>query len=102
MARRFVSKERRGAMPNNNSAVKRMRRSAISRERNKAVRSEITSVRNEVQAVLGGKEADAAKKVFSRYCSVLDKAAKRGVIGKNTAIRRKRRASQRLAKVAAT
>ena len=89
-------------MPNTNSAVKRMRKSAISRERNKAIRSEITSVRREAQEVLGGKEADAAKKVFSRYCSVLDKAAKRGVIGKNTAIRRKRRASQRLAKVAAT
>ena len=89
-------------MPNTKSAVKRMRTSAIAREKNKAIRAEITTVRRAALEVLGGKEKDVAKKVFSRYCSVLDKAAKRGVIGRNTAIRRKRRAAQRLAKPAAS
>lgn len=78
-----------------------MRTAAIATRKNKAVRAEITTVRRAAMEVLGGKETEVAKKVFSRYCSVLDKAAKRGVIGRNTAIRRKRRASQRLAKGAA-
>ena len=89
-------------MPNSNSAVKRMRKSAIARDSNRAIRAEITSVRREAHEKMGGKDTDEAKKVFSRYCSVLDKAAKRGVIGRNTAIRRKRRASKRLANAAAS
>ena len=43
------------------------------------------------------KDQKACGEAFSAYCSVLDKAAKKGVIKKNTAIRRKSRAAGHLA-----
>ncbi|MBI2437421.1 MAG: 30S ribosomal protein S20 [Lentisphaerae bacterium] len=43
------------------------------------------------------KDVEKSRQVFSAYCSTLDKAASKGIIKKNTAIRRKRRAAARLA-----
>ena len=48
-----------------------------------------------IDAVASG-DADAGAEAFRRFCSCLDKAAKKGVIKKNTATRSKSRAAARL------
>ena len=81
-------------MPNIKGAGKRMRTSEKSRQRNVAAKTRIRNIRRTVlEDHAGGADLQAA---FRKYCSALDKAAKRGIISKNTAVRRKRRASARL------
>ncbi|MBP7275614.1 MAG: 30S ribosomal protein S20 [Kiritimatiellae bacterium] len=79
-------------MPNIKSAAKRMRQSRKRQAVNKTVKSEIKHFRRKVVGT-----EPVTPETYSRYCSMLDKAAKRGVIKKNTAIRRKRRAASRMA-----
>lgn len=83
-------------MPNIKSAMKRVRTSLKARARNKAVKTEISWVRRRLFETVDGKDANAARQAFQIYCSVLDKAAKHGIVKKNTAIRRKRRAAAKL------
>lgn len=47
--------------------------------------------------IASGKEAEAAK-LFPKLQQAIDKAAKRGIIKKNTADRKKSRASKKIAK----
>lgn len=49
--------------------------------------------------IVGGQKADAQKSLAEAY-QAIDKAAKRGVIKKNTAARKKSRLAKALAKVA--
>ena len=89
-------------MPNIEGAAKRMRQAERARQRNIAVRSRIKNVRRqllEMTAVAESGKLDTA--VYRKYCSLLDKAAKIGVIKKNTAVRRKRRATERIRRQAA-
>ncbi len=73
-----------------------MRQAEKNRRRNVKVKTRIRQIRGKVLA--GAPSADAAKELFRAYCSELDKAVKKGVIRKNTAIRRKARAAARLRK----
>lgn len=83
-------------MPNLKSAKKRMRVSERQRKENYAVRSRVRRHRRRfLDAVLKG-EKEIVQQAFSEYCSILDKAAKRNVIKKNTAIRYKARAAAKL------
>ncbi|NLB55142.1 MAG: 30S ribosomal protein S20 [Lentisphaerae bacterium] len=88
-------------MPNTDSAKKRMRSSAKQRLANKSIKSVISSTRRKMFESLAANDVEASKKNFSTYCSVLDKASKKGVINKNTAIRRKRRSAKHLATMSA-
>jgi len=81
-------------MPNIKGAEKRMRQAEKARVKNKAVKTEIKHVRREALSLEAGTAEPEA--VYRKYCSVLDKAAKKGVIKKNTAQRRKARAHARL------
>ncbi len=83
-------------MPNIKSAGKRMRNAEKSRQQNKGVRSVVRTAR---AALLEG-EADcpATEAAYRAYCSVLDKAVKKGVMARNAATRRKTRAANRLRK----
>ncbi len=83
-------------MPNIKSAIKRARTSEKSRKSNRAVKTRVASARREVFTECDARALENADKAFRTYCSVLDKAAKRGIIKKNTAIRRKRRAAAKL------
>ncbi len=85
-------------MPNIKSAAKRMRTSEKSRRQNVDAKSRIKHARREVLAQTTGGVQEKAGEVFRRYCSLLDKSVKRGIIKKNTAVRRKRRAAVRLRK----
>ena len=83
-------------MPNIKSAKKRLRRAARQTESNAPFKTRVKSARRKfMEAVEAGDKASGAL-ALSAYCSALDKAAKKGVIRKNTATRRKGRASNRL------
>ena len=83
-------------MPNIKSAKKRMRTSEERRINNRAVKTRIKNVRRAFLENTEETPSETASDAFRTYCSVLDKAAKKGTISRNTAIRRKRRASARL------
>ncbi len=83
-------------MPNLHSAVKRMRLAEAARQRNRAIKAKVSTMRRQLFESVANQDLEKAKLVYSDYSSSLDRAAKRGVIKKNTAIRRKRRAAAKL------
>lgn len=86
-------------MPNSKSARKRMRQSATQEVVNRAKKSEIASLRRELQESIDDGNREKSEGLFKRYCSLLDRAAKKGVIARNTANRRKSRVAARLGAV---
>lgn len=88
-------------MPTLKSAAKRMRQAEKRRLRNQRVKTRIRNVRSALFAAIAAKNVASAKQLFQQYCSLLDKAAKRGIIKKNTAIRRKTRSANKLRALAA-
>jgi small subunit ribosomal protein S20 len=87
-------------MPNLKSAKKRMRQNVVQHDRNQAVRTRVKSARRAMMEALESKDTEAGASALKTYSSVLDKAAKAGVIKKNTAIRRKTNAANGLRKIA--
>ena len=87
-------------MPNLKSAKKRMRQNVVRHDRNQSVRTRVKSARRSMMEALEAKDAEAGQVALRTYSSVLDKAAKVGVIKKNTAIRRKTNAANGLRKIA--
>ena len=87
-------------MPNIKSAKKRMRSSEKQRVGNMTVKTKVKSVRRKTREVLASGVVATSETAVREYSSVLDKAVKRGVIKKNTAIRRKKRAIAALRKLA--
>jgi len=77
-----------------------MRQNLVRHDRNAQVRTRIKSARRAMMEALESKNTDAGQVALRNYSSVLDKAAKIGVIKKNTAIRRKTNAANGLRKVA--
>ena len=88
-------------MPNLKSAKKRMRQNVVRYERNVQVRTRVKTARRTMMDALEAKDAEAGETAFRTYCSILDKAAKAGVIKKNTAVRRKTNAANGLRKLTA-
>ena len=88
-------------MANIKSAQKRIRSSESRRVGNLTVKTRVKSARRKAQEALTGGSAETAGEAVREYSSVLDKAVKRGVIKKNTAIRRKKRATEALRKLEA-
>ena len=84
-------------MPNIKSAIKRMKTSEEAHQRNKAVKSNITTLRRKFMATVATGEKDASTAAFIAYCSVLDKGVKKGVVKANTRDRSKSRAHARVA-----
>ncbi|MEN7972214.1 MAG: 30S ribosomal protein S20 [Verrucomicrobiota bacterium] len=87
-------------MPNLKSAKKRMRQNVVRHDRNQQVRTRIKNARRSMMDALEAKDAEAGQVALNTYSSILDKAAKGGVIKKNTAIRRKTNAANGLRKIA--
>lgn len=81
-------------MPNNASAEKRMRQEQKRRAHNRMVKSIVkTNVTKARQAIASGLDSEAAVRAA---VSELDKAAKKGVIHRNNAARRKSRLMKQL------
>jgi len=87
-------------MPNLKSAKKRMRQNLVRHDRNVQVRTRIKTARRVMMEALAASDADKGAEALRTYSSVLDKAAKAGVIKKNTAVRRKTNAANGLRKIA--
>ena len=76
-------------MPNIKSSERSVKTDAERRAKNFAVRSTIrTATRKVVEATVAG-QADDAKALLTNASKVIDKAAAKGVIHKNTAARKK-------------
>ena len=76
-------------MPNIKSSIRSVKTDAERRVKNMQVKSQIrTATRKAVEAVEAG-QAEEAKAAFVNAVSVIDKAAGKGVIHKNTAARKK-------------
>ncbi len=76
-------------MANIKSAAKRARQSERLHTRNVSVISALKSGQKKLQAALAAGKLDEAKAEYQKVSSALDKAAKRGVIHKNSADRKK-------------
>lgn len=88
-------------MPNTKSAERRMRNSERKRVRNRSTKSRLhTLEKSYLSLVQAGKKEDAAK-ALKTVTSEFDKAAKSGVIHRNTADRKKSRLALRLTRAAA-
>ena len=87
-------------MANTVSALKRVRvterRTAINRSRKSRLRHQIRSMRR----LLDQKDVEGATKIIPQTYSIVDRAAKWGIIKKNTAARYKSRLTLRLRKLA--
>ncbi|MGI9038368.1 MAG: 30S ribosomal protein S20 [Gemmatimonadota bacterium] len=75
-------------MPNIKSAKKRLKQSRVRRDRNKDVRS---SIRTVTKSLLNTESPEEAESLLRRASSMLDQAARKGIIPSNTAARRKSR-----------
>ena len=84
-------------MPNLHSALKRVHLAEKSRRKNRSTKAAISTVRRNMFTIVSEKDKEKARQTYRQYCSVLDRAAKKGVIKKNMAVRRKRRAALKLA-----
>ncbi|MCX7712501.1 MAG: 30S ribosomal protein S20 [Chthoniobacterales bacterium] len=85
-------------MANTRSAEKRARQSARRHLHNKSVKSAIKTAKKRVLEALQKGDAKELQEATSVYVSRLDKAAKRGIIHRNTANRNKSRISTLIAK----
>lgn len=83
-------------MPNIKSAKKRMKTSEKSRTRNRVVKRTIVTARKNLYDAIAGGDRAKCEDILRRYCSILDKAVKKGMVKANTANRRKSRAVARL------
>jgi small subunit ribosomal protein S20 len=88
-------------MPNLKSQKKRMRSDEEKRVQNQGVRTRVKTARRKMMEATAAGEAEVTTAAFREYCSVLDKAAKSGIVKKNTAVRRKARAAAKLRAVCA-
>jgi len=85
-------------MPITKSAKKALRQSLRRRARNIPKRQKIKSLLKEVRNLISQKKIEEAQKLLSRVYKILDKAAKIGLIKKNTAARKKSRIAKAILK----
>src|SRR5437660_12841408 len=84
-------------MPNNPAAAKRMRQEQKRRLHNRSVKSIVkTQVTKARQAIVSDASAEDAAEAVRAAASELDRAAKKGVIHRNNAARRKSRLMRQL------
>lgn len=83
-------------MANHKSAVKRHKQSLVRRERNRVVKSTLKTVAKKVEGAVSENEADTAGNSLKEAIVALDRAARKGVIHKKTAARKKSRLTKKV------
>lgn len=83
-------------MANTKSAAKRSRQAVVRTERNSSVLTGLKNQQKKFRKAIAEGNLEAAKAGYQSVVSALDKAAKRGVIHKNVANRRKSQISRAL------
>lgn len=87
-------------MAHRKAAVKRLRVDARRHARNLKIKTNIKKTLKKFGALCAAKNQAEAKNLLASIYSLLDKAAKKGIIHPNTASRRKARLSRRVPKSA--
>lgn len=87
-------------MPNIKSAAKRARTAQVRALRNASTKSSVKTAVKKYEAQLAQGDLSAAEAALRKAISAIDKAAKKGVIHKNQAARRKSRLSRKLVALA--
>jgi len=72
----------------NKSAIKRNRQAKAREARNRSVKSMLKTLSKRVEAEVKNSNADAAAAALVKAISAIDKAARKGIIHRNTAARR--------------
>ena len=88
-------------MPNIKSAAKRVKVSATKKLQNQMIRSQMQTAVKKFNAAISEGNVELAKTLLPVASSQIDEAAKKNVIHKNAANRKKARLAKRLAKAAA-
>lgn len=83
-------------MANHKSALKRARQNEKKRIRNKSTKTRVKNVEKSVRLAVNDKSKEAALDKLNAAQSIIDKAAKKGVIHKNTASRKLSRLSRQV------
>jgi small subunit ribosomal protein S20 len=78
-------------MANTASAAKQARAAVRRRARNRVQLASVRTSEKKIRALAKSGKADEASKLISEFHSVIDRAAKKGVLHKNTASRHKKR-----------
>ncbi|RJP29539.1 MAG: 30S ribosomal protein S20 [Candidatus Omnitrophota bacterium] len=87
-------------MPRRRTSIKRKRADSKRRLRNLKIKNELKKVLKKFNSLAAAKNIEEAKKLLSMVFSKLDKAAKKNVIHKSMASRKKSRLMQRISKSA--
>jgi small subunit ribosomal protein S20 len=87
-------------MANVKSAIKRIKQTEARTLRNKMVKSSVKTAVKKFETAVNSGNFDEAKALLSQVSGIIDKAATKGVIHKNTASRKKSRLALRLNKTA--
>ena len=86
-------------MPITKSAKKALRQSKRRKIRNVQRKDKIKSLFKEVKSLVAQKKIEGAKKLLPKVYELLDKAAKIGLIKKNTASRKKSRMARLISRI---
>lgn len=86
-------------MPITKSAKKALRQNVTRRARNLKSKNMMKQLVRQVKKLVGQNRLDEARKLIPQMYKAFDKAAKTGILQKNTAARRKSRMSKFLARV---
>lgn len=87
-------------MPTTKSAIKAARQNIRHRKINLVALAKIQKATKELKKLVAAGKMDEAKKALNQVFSALDKAAKKNIIHKNKAARKKSRLSKLLKKTA--
>lgn len=88
-------------MANTKSAAKSARQSVRKNKRNSSVITALKSAQKKLHKAIAEGKADITKTDLSKFIASLDKAAKRGIIHRNVANRKKSRLNKALARTKA-
>jgi small subunit ribosomal protein S20 len=80
-------------MPNTKSAKKSLRQREKRTIENIKTKKELKNIIKKIEVMISEKKTEEAKKILSQAYKAIDKAAKKGIIKKNTASRKKSRMS---------
>ena len=86
-------------MANLKAAKKSIRQDKKRKQRNTKIKSELNTLVKKLKGLISAKKADEAAKTLSIVMAKLDKAAKKGIIKKRNADRKKSRLSASVAKL---
>lgn len=87
-------------MANIKSAIKRIRVTEVKTLRNRMVKSTVKTFVRKFEDTVAAGNVDEAKKLYPRVSHVIDKAAAKGVLHRNTAARKKSKLALKLNKMA--